>query len=431
MAGPPIDRLADDDMVQLAAEASGTRAHFAAVVVLDGEPTAESVRALVESRLGAVPRLRQRLVRAPYGRPIWVDDPGFDVARQIGRVPCRAPDDRAALLAITARIVEARLSLARPPWRIGVVTGLAGRRAALVVVLHHVLADGLAGLTLLSGLVDGPAPPLPEPRPWPTAAQLRADAWARRRRLAAGLPVLPGRLWAAGTELFSGGLHTAPRCSINVRPVGERRALAVAEADLTAVIDAARGAGATVNDVVLTAATGALARYLAGCGETPERLVVSMPVAARRRAGLGLGNSVGVLPVSLPLTGSPQERLPMVAAVTRARKTEVPGASSLLYGPSVRILAGIGGFGAFVGHQRLVNTFVTNVRGPSDLVTLGGSRVIELIPVSAISGNVGVAFAVLSYAGRLTVTVVADPDLCPDVDLLAGWVQDQLDALTH
>jgi len=76
-----------------------------------------------------------------------------------------------------------------------------------------------------------------------------------------------------------------------------------------------------------------------------------------------------------------------------------------------------------------VNTFLTNVRGPREPLSVGSLRIAELIPVPAISGNVGIAFAVLSYAGRLTVTVIADPDRCPDVERLAQRVQAQLDAL--
>jgi hypothetical protein len=142
-----------------------------------------------------------------------------------------------------------------------------------------------------------------------------------------------------------------------------------------------------------------------------------------------LGNRVGVLPVALPLAGSPRQRLPLVAAITRARKTAMPGASAALYGPVARALAGVGAFGWLIGHQRLVNTFVTNIRGPAEPLLFGGLRIAELVPVSSVSGNVGVGFAVLGYAGTLAVTVVADADRCPDVDRLAALVQGQLDEL--
>lgn len=468
--GIGVDRLGDADLTLLAAEASGARMQFAAVAVLDGAPTPDRVRALLSSRLDAVPRLRQRLVRVPRGRPRWVDDIAFDVARHVESVTCPPPGDRAALLATAARIVAERLSLARPPWRIVLVGGLDGGpdgdpdggRSALVIVLHHVLADGLAGLAILSRLVDGaeqPARPAvafgptaarpsepgrpavasgptdarPSEPARPAARPVSASTWSERFahggvRRCTGLRAL---LRAGATELLGDGLRGAPTCSLNTGPVGSRRALGVAQAELAPLVATAKAAGGTVNDVALTAVTGALDGLLTGRGERPGRLVVSIPIAARRRAEVGeLGNRTGVLPVSLPLAGSPRERLPVVAAITRARRTSVPGASAALYGPFARTLAGVGAFGWFIGRQRLVNTFVTNVRGPAEPLTFDGHRIAALIPVSPVSGNVAVGFAVLSYAGRLTVTVVADADRGPDVRRLAGRVQAQLDEIT-
>ena len=210
--------------------------------------------------------------------------------------------------------------------------------------------------------------------------------------------------------------------------MGPRRAIGVAQVELAPLVAVAKAAGGTVNDVALTAVTGAVQELLACRGERPARLVVSVPVAAHGRDG-ELGNRVGVLPVSLPLAGSAGERLPVVAAITRARKTDVPGASAALYGPFARALARVGAFGWFIGRQRLVNTFVTDIRGPAEVLTFGGHRIVDLIPVSPISGNVGVGFAVLGYAGRLFVTVVADADRCPEVDGLAVLVRAQLDEL--
>lgn len=418
MAQARAPRLSAQDMMQLDAEAAGARMQFAAVLVLDGAPTLAMVRSVLGARLPAVPRLRQRLVRRAHGRPVWVPDAGFDLARQVDEVGCPAPGDRAAVLAVAARIVPQRLSLARPPWRITLVSGLAGGRSALIIVLHHVLADGLAGLAVLAGLVDGPAP-APSAAPEPVHPGARGLALVR----------------AAAAELLGNGWQRAPRCSINAGPIdvgGPHRTLAVAQEDLAAVIGAGRAAGGTVNDVVLTAVTGALGAALAERGEVLDRLVVSVPISARVRAGSGeLGNRVGVLPVSVPLAGAPRDRLPAVAVVTRARKTEIPGASTVLWSPFVRLLAGVGAFGAFIGHQRLVNTFVTNVRGPAERMTIGRFPVLELIPVAPISGNVGVAFSVLSYAGRLTITVAADATRCPDGPRVAQLVQDQLAALTR
>jgi hypothetical protein len=48
-----------------------------------------------------------------------------------------------------------------------------------------------------------------------------------------------------------------------------------------------------------------------------------------------------------------------------------------------------------------------------------------------VTGNVTVAFAVLSYAGTLTVTVTVDADAVPDSGLLVDALRAELDALTR
>jgi diacylglycerol O-acyltransferase / wax synthase len=83
----------------------------------------------------------------------------------------------------------------------------------------------------------------------------------------------------------------------------------------------------------------------------------------------------------------------------------------------------------FMNHQRMVQTVVTNVHGPDHAMYLGGARVVGLIPLSATTGNVTVAFAALSYADAFTVTVVADPDHVPDLHVLTEALQAELDLL--
>ena len=156
-----------------------------------------------------------------------------------------------------------------------------------------------------------------------------------------------------------------------------------------------------------------------------------MPVSARRRAGATeLGNQVGVIPVTVPTTGDPTHRLAAVARITRRRKTAAPGSSAALLGPVFRALAKAGIFGWFINRQRLINTFVSNLRGPERRLTFCCAPVVEVIPVPMITGNITVAFAALSYAGSLNVTVIADPMLCPDLPDIIQALQRELDVLT-
>jgi hypothetical protein len=136
------------------------------------------------------------------------------------------------------------------------------------------------------------------------------------------------------------------------------------------------------------------------------------------------------MPVALPATGEPFQRLAAIGRITRRHKTADPGASAALLVPTFRLLARLGLFRWFVDRQRLVTTFVTNVRGPDRRLSFLGAPVTAVIPVTPTMGNVTVAFAALSYANTLTITIVADPDHCPDLPRLASALQDELDRLT-
>lgn len=168
-----------------------------------------------------------------------------------------------------------------------------------------------------------------------------------------------------------------------------------------------------VRPVVLTAVTGALHRLLHSRGEIVDRLVISIPVSARRATTASqLGNQVGIIPVELPASGDPWRRLTAIARITGERKTAARGASAAVLAPAFRLLARVGILRWFVQHQRGVNTFVTNLRGPETGQSFLGADVTAIIPVSLITGNVTVAFAVLSYAGELVITIIVDPQRC-------------------
>jgi WS/DGAT/MGAT family acyltransferase len=549
-AGAVIERVSSGDLRELASDHAGSAAQVGAVLVLGGGLDLAAVRDAIGERVQGVPRLRQRLVRAPFGggHPVWVDDPGFDIRRHVTEVACPAPGDEGALLAVAAGNVTRRLPIDRPLWSITLVTALpddraerpegraalpAGQavlpegqaalpdgrfvlpesyaalpvghavlpvghavlpvgpaalpegRAALIMTLHHVVADGIGGLAVLAHLVDGatavarPFSPgvvvevgdalgwaadghrrdLPGmaggdrrdlsgmaggdrrerpgvgvrqgrgvgfPRPSPARRALFRDAAGARLRALTHLPrgIRPA---IAGLTRGTAG---PPRSSLN-QPTGPHRRLAVARADLAAVRRVAHAHDATVNDVVLTAVSGGLHAVLQDRGESVDRFVISVPVSARREASAGgLGNRVAIMAVPVIVAGDPYQRLSAIARTTRDRKPTASSESAALLGLAFRALARLGVMRWVADRQRMITTFVTNLRGPEARLSFLGAPITEVIPVSPISGNVTVGFAVLSYAGSLVVTVVADPLRCPDLPVLAAHVQGGLDRLT-
>jgi diacylglycerol O-acyltransferase / wax synthase len=430
-----IDRASAADLMQRSSGHGSAPMQVAGVLVLQGRPAFDDVRTAIGERIRSVPRLRRRLTATPFGagRPIWVDDPGFEIDAHVRAVCCPPPGGETELLAVAAGLLTDPLPPDRPPWSVTHVDGLDGGRTALVVLVDHVLADGVGGLAVLERLVDGsPAmaagdfPSAPPPR-----RVLVRDALRSRARVLGRLPSFARLLAGAWRELAPAVRTRAPRCSLN-RPTGPARRLALARAELGAVRSVAHDHGGTVNDVVLTAVTGALHTLLAGRGEQVDRFVVSIPVTPRRHTDAGrLGNLVGVLPIELPATGESRTRLERTARIVRSRKTAAPGASVAVLAPVLRLLDAVGLFGRYVSHQHQVSTLVTNIRGPDHRLSFLGLPVAEIIPVTTTTGNVTVCFAVLSYAGRLTVTVVADPATCPDLPALVSGLQHELDRLTE
>ncbi len=422
--------------MQLASDVGPVPMNVGALLVLDGGADLDIQAAQNElgHRLGAIPRLRQRLVRLPWGlgRPIWVDDPTFDAAAHISGVRCASPGDRPALLEAAMTAVTTPLPPAEPLWRAVFVTGCADSRIAVVLVLHHVLADGIGGLAVVAALADsaGRTPPDGMPsRPPPTLAELLADALTTRLVGIRRAPQALARLWAARAELGLTRVELAPPCSLNA-PTGPRRRIGTVSVDLAGTREVADQHSATINDVLLTAVTGAMQSALQTAGEHPPALVISVPVSARAEATTAhLGNRVGVMPVRVPLVEPARARLMQVAALTRAQKTSSRGSSAALVGPVFRLLGALHVLRWFVERQRLVNSFLTNLPGPVQRLSFTGVPVGEVLPVTVTAGNVTVAFAALSYAGTLTIVVIVDPDRVPDLTALTTALQAELDSL--
>lgn len=272
-------------MMELASDVGPVPLQVGAVLVFGSGAhlAASGVRDALADRVRGIPRLRQQLVSAPpgCGRPVWVDDPGFDITRHLRDVRCPPPGDQEALLGVAAGAVTDPLPPGQPLWSATLVTGLPGDGCALIVVFHHVLADGMGGLAVLAGLVDGAgAPPTRAfPASAPSWGQLARDAVAGRLRTLGSLPGVSVRLRDAAAELHPRATPRAPRCSLN-RPVGSRRRFSVARADLAQVRTVGRTCGGTVNDVVLVAVGGALNALLAHRGEHVDHIVASVPSRA-------------------------------------------------------------------------------------------------------------------------------------------------------
>jgi len=133
--------------------------------------------------------------------------------------------------------------------------------------------------------------------------------------------------------------------------------------------------------------------------------------------------------VPLPLgEPDPVRRLELIAAETAARKHKArPEAGSGIF----RFVAGQRAWYRHFPRQRSVNLVVTNVAGPPVPLYLAGARLLELFPMMPVMGNLTLVVGVLSYAGQLNLTAVADRDSCPDVEVFAQGLRSALDDLAR
>jgi diacylglycerol O-acyltransferase / wax synthase len=432
-----IERASSADLAFLAMDTGRVSEQFAVLLLLDQSDdfSLSHLRQLISDRILAVPRLRQRLIKVPpgCGRSVWVDEADFNVDRHVRAVACRAPGDEPALYDTALSVIMDPLPKDAPLWLIILITDLADGTAAVVVVLHHVLADGLGGVKVLAALLDPGAPPaaVSFPRASPTRASLARDAWRTRllgiRRAADLWPSLRRSMFAGG------GFRPARAtpCSL-VQQTGPHLRMAVVRLDRGSLRAAAHRNGATTNDAVLVAVAGALHRLLLSRGESIDPIAVTVPVSGRRPGGgPAMGNLVSPMLVDVPARGNAAERLAQVESAVRAHKAAATGPAPIaILGGAFRFLARLGGYRFYMKHQHRFHTLVTHVRGPAEPVTLAGHQVSAAIPIGVGDrGNMTVYFEVLSYAGALTIAVFVDPDHGPDLGGLTHLLRSELDSI--
>jgi diacylglycerol O-acyltransferase / wax synthase len=440
-----MERLTADDRLMLWPDELWPQ-EIGALAVLDGTPLTgpdgrlrlDIVRAAVRSRLHLVPRFHQVLLtpRRWLGPPLWVDAPDVVLGEHIRVAEVPPPGGESELLHTVERLRAHRLDRARPLWEMWLLTGLPQGRLGLYVRMHHAIADGIAGVASIEAFFDNTARASDAPTqpwtaaPWPTRRELLADTLRRRLNgLRHGLsvaihPVATSRRALAG--LPSMGRLAAPRTTLD-HVVGPHRRLAIVRGDLNEVKSAAHRHGAKVNDVVLTVVAGGLRRLLGGRGECVDQLPVYVPVTLRHGTGApAQGNLIAQMVVPLPLAvADPATRLGIVAAETARRKAAThPRLGALLNNRLARraLLALL--------KRQPVSVTTADVPGPGHPLYFAGARLIEVFPVLPLIGSVTLGIAALSYAGQFNLTVVADRDVCPDLEAFTAGVRDDLSLLS-
>lgn len=450
------ERLTHLDASFLYLERPGMPMHVGGVSVLDpstrpdGRLPFEEVRRTLAARIHLAPRLRQRVLAVPLGlaRPVWVDDERFDLDYHLRRAALPAPGGRAELAEAVGRALSEPLDRTRPLWELHLFEGLEGGLVAVLLKVHHAMADGVSVMRLAQAMFDlDPEPRDPgEPEPWrpaspPAAAELLRDALlqgladpadvlrrAARAPLAAGGGVA-GALAGAARIL---GMGPPPRGPFDA-PVGTGRRFAMADAPFERFRAIKRALGGSVNDVVLTVVAGAIHDLLRARREpTRGRSVrILVPVSLRTGDEAGaLGNRIAPAFVDAPVGPmSPRRRHAAVRRAAAHLRGTALGADAVLglgaLTPPVLLAAAA----RLVSRGRWFNAVVSNVPAPQVPVYLCGARLLASYPAMPLAENVALSIGCTSLAGTMAFGLTGDRDGMPDLDRLASAIEGQVDAL--
>ncbi|HSO99374.1 MAG TPA: wax ester/triacylglycerol synthase family O-acyltransferase [Solirubrobacteraceae bacterium] len=463
-----LDRLSSTDASFLHQEGSSSHMHVGAVLVFDGPPPDFAAYLdHVRSRLHLVPRYRQKLAKPPLesGRPLWVDDPNFNLEFHVRHSALPAPGTEEQLLRFAARINSQQLDRAKPLWECWMVEGLAPaagepERFALIFKTHHALVDGVSGVDLATVLFDAEPSPPPErtaagdelepwkPRPEPSpielilaglrgavgvTSEIAGRAAGAITRPASSFELVRDALEGIG-EIVWAGLNPAPETPLNVE-IGPHRRFTVVRAELSDLKEIKDALGGTVNDVVLTVVAGALAKWLRSRGIRTEGLELRalVPVSVRTDDQRGtLGNQLTAMRGPLPVyINDPVARLQYVRRAMDGLKEskQAVGAATLaavnnLAPPTVLAQASRLNFST-----RLFNLLVTNIPGPQLPLYVLGRRLQDLFPVAFLPENHALAVAIISYNGSLDFGLLGDYDGLPDIEVIAAGIEQAIEEL--
>ena len=417
----------------------------------------ESVREVVQERVvDRFPRFRQVAVEPGMGRsPHWEDYPDFDVELHLHHIALPAPGNDDALREFMSDVMSSPLDRSKPLWHMYLIDGYRDG-AAIVTRIHHAVADGVALARVMMLITDG------QPEAAELADHTFSDGGLHRSRARSAAHLARAGAGAALHQGVESLLHPRHIADLALRAAreaeGDARALvkllgARADAEtvlrgklgaqnrvawsdevpLTTVKAIGRALGATVNDVLVAAVSGAIARYLDARDDRPTEIHAMIPFNLRpldEPIDPGLGNHFALVLLALPTDISdPQERLrrtkARMDAIKRSREPAV----------AFGILSLIGLSPAQV-EERMITMFssktslvLTNVPGPRKPVYVAGAKVAGVLPWAPCSGSLGMTVTVFSYGGGVRVGFMTDAHRVPDPEVLARAFGAELKAL--
>jgi diacylglycerol O-acyltransferase / wax synthase len=442
-------------------ENATTPMHIGGVSIFAGPPPPfAQLRAMVEGKLGLVPRYRQKVRFVPLaaGPPIWVDDPHFSLDYHLRHTAIPAPGGEPELRQMAARVFSGALDRNKPLWELWMVEGMRDGRWALLSKVHHCMVDGVAATDLMSVMFsdeaaasDASAAPARAwaAKPEPSGVEVLARTLVRRASPAGQIETIKQALRAPRETLRSiaevaraaaaAGPSLRPVASSSLTgPIGPHRRWSWAEVRLGDVKAVRAALGGTVNDVVLTVITNGFRALLESRDEeiADDRVVRTMvPVSVRRRGEKGVyNNRVSAVFAGLPVgVDDPAQRLARIRAemdgVKQSKQAVAGDVLSSLSGFAPPLLLALGSRLVTLSPRLNMHTATTNVPGPQQPVQTLGRRMLQSYPFVPVVGSIRIVVAIFSYDGGLYFGVTGDYDGAPDIAQLTDGIERGMDDL--
>src|SRR5437667_387271 len=412
------------------------------VLALDGNVDLKRLRALLDKRLAPFGRFHQRVVRPRLRAGIlhWQDDPHFDIGNHVSHIALPTPGGDKALRDLVSELMSTALDTTKPLWHVHLIDGH-DRGSVVLARIHHSIADGIALVRVMLSLTD-PSPTAAPPR--------RRSDHANDARPIDWLPAAIGRGVAAGQHLLDNPSRIADVARLSAQGAYRLGRLIVLPPDPATAFKGRRGRrkraawatpipledfkaigtafGATVNDVLVATATGALRRYLERRGEPTVGLSIraSVPVNLRPAADAHkLGNSFGLVFLTLPVgVVDPVKRLGSI----KKAMDELKRSPEALVAYGVLNVMGL----APVEVERMGLRFfgskatavLTNVPGPREPLYLAGRKLDKVMFWVPQSGHLGLGISILSYAGGVMLGVATDEGRTASASFIDGTEHD-------
>ena len=455
-----LDRLTAIDAQFLTNENENSHMHIGAVMIFDGDPpTYDEFKAHIASRLDFVPRYRQKLVYPPYGtgRPLWADDPDFNLNYHLRHTALPRPGGERELKILASRLFSQALDRSKPLWEMFLIEELEGDRFAIIIKSHHAMIDGMSGVDIGTVIFDVTADAEPivpkeewKPNPLPSNMSLLergakelatepvklGEKAITALRKPSSLASKVGESAEGLAEVARALADSAPDVPLNV-PIGPHRRVTWTSASLDEFKRIKDVFGTTVNDVVLAVAAGSIRKWLLRRGVETDGLELRamVPVSVRADEERGqLGNKLATMRAPLPVyEPDPVARLEIVSA-------SMDGLKQSKQALGAEVIARLNDFAPptllaqaarLTFSTRLFNLLVTNVPGPQIPLYVLGRKLSQPYPVAFLAKNHGLAVGVMSYAGQVNIGLIGDFDAMPDIGQVRRGMNESLAELAE